>query len=61
MPEPNYHIEEADARIGLHVANSLKYDVDSVIVYSPESFLSLHTPLSQGSSASVGQIHFTHL
>ena len=36
MPELHSRIEEADAGIALHVANSLKYNVDRVIVYSPD-------------------------
>ena len=36
MPELHSRIEEADAGIALHVANSLKYNVYRVIVYSPD-------------------------
>ena len=37
MPELHSHMEEAVERIALHVANSLKYNIDRVVVHSPDS------------------------
>ena len=36
MPELNSHMQEGDKRIPLHIANSLKYNINYVVVHSPD-------------------------
>lgn len=37
MPELHSHMQEADERIPLHNANSLKYNINCVVVHSPDT------------------------
>ena len=37
MPELHSHMQEADERIPLHIANSLKYNINCVVVHSPDT------------------------
>lgn len=37
VSELHSHMEEADERIVLHIANSLKYNIGPLVVHSPDS------------------------